>query len=144
MALYVSITLLAGLVALGSGVDKRTLFGVVWGTTVGLALAHWFAFTLAARGSSGGAWLKADVEAAIAEVAGAGAVALFATVPVLFLPAGAARVAALWVPVGIVGFAGYLTGRASGRSRARSFAVAGFVLVAAFAVVAIKLLIAPK
>jgi hypothetical protein len=46
MALYVTICLLAALSVVaehGEGAQADT-FKIVWGTTLGLALAHWFAF----------------------------------------------------------------------------------------------------
>jgi tetrahydromethanopterin S-methyltransferase subunit B len=49
MALYVTVCLLAALTALQNvvAVSGRVL-GLVWGTTIGLALAHLFAFELPA------------------------------------------------------------------------------------------------
>jgi hypothetical protein len=45
MALYVTICLLAALTALENVVAvPGQVFGLVWGTTIGLALAHLFAF----------------------------------------------------------------------------------------------------
>ena len=51
MALYVSVCLLAALTGLPDRADRHLLdvLGIVWGTTIGLALAHWFAFRLSAR-----------------------------------------------------------------------------------------------
>ena len=51
MALYVSVCLLAALTGLPDDADRHTLdvLGIVWGTTIGLALAHLFAFRLSAR-----------------------------------------------------------------------------------------------
>jgi hypothetical protein len=47
MVLYVSVVLLAALVALDTSADiisDTELLGLIWGTTLGLALAHYFAF----------------------------------------------------------------------------------------------------
>jgi hypothetical protein len=51
MALYVAICLLAALAAVSEpALDEGAhTFELVWGTTVGLALAHWFAFRMSAR-----------------------------------------------------------------------------------------------
>lgn len=50
MALYVAVCLLAALIALPDrGAGHAPAFGVIWGVTVGLALAHWFAFRVSAR-----------------------------------------------------------------------------------------------
>jgi hypothetical protein len=51
MGLYVCITLFAAL-TLGrdhAGQRQGEVLGVVWGTTIGLALAHWFAVTVSVR-----------------------------------------------------------------------------------------------
>src|SRR5690606_5466434 len=49
MALYTSITLLGALTVTGRRQSDVNVFAIVWGTTVGLALAHWFAFSFAVR-----------------------------------------------------------------------------------------------
>ena len=63
MTLYVSIVLLAELAALPAGDEAGgtvhgpvgwELIAIIWGTTVGLALAHWFAFPLWPRKASVG------------------------------------------------------------------------------------------
>ncbi len=97
MALYLSIVLLATLTALptgaesrdgrpgGSGIHGIALIGVIWGTTIGLALAHWFAFRLSARVFGGSRLTEGDVEVVLAQVAAVAAVALLCTVPTLFV-----------------------------------------------------------
>ena len=64
MVLYVAVVLLATLSALPAGHDPADaemhgpvggeLLAIVWGTTVGLALAHWFAFHVATPRASAG------------------------------------------------------------------------------------------
>src|SRR3712207_7586974 len=50
MALYVAICLLAALLALPDTITARShLIGLIWGVTIGLAAAHWFAFRVSAR-----------------------------------------------------------------------------------------------
>jgi hypothetical protein len=47
MALYVAISLLASLIVIPeSRVEHTHVLGLIWGITLGLALAHWFAFRL--------------------------------------------------------------------------------------------------
>jgi hypothetical protein len=62
MVLYVSVVEIAELAALPeshladgqvTGAVGAELLGIVWGTAVGLALANWFAFHLAARAFRG-------------------------------------------------------------------------------------------
>ena len=49
MALYVAICLLAALAAVSESTAEDHVFEIVWGTTIGLALAHWLAFSVSAR-----------------------------------------------------------------------------------------------
>ena len=49
MALYVSIILLGAMVTVGSSHTNRELLSLIWGTTIGLTLAHFFAFRIASR-----------------------------------------------------------------------------------------------
>src|SRR4051812_31879784 len=94
MMLYVSIVLLVELAALPAGPEGApvagptglTLVGVIWGTTIGLALAHWFAFQVAEQGLSN-AELRHDASTEIvAEITGAAIIAAVATVPIVLLP----------------------------------------------------------
>ncbi len=53
MALYVAICLIAALIALENVTFvPGDILGLVWGTTVGLAVAHVFAFRMASQCSS--------------------------------------------------------------------------------------------
>ena len=86
MALYVAICLLAAFAALlETGANAHTI-GIIWGVTVGLAVAHWFAFRVSARLVGAGSVRPHDMEAAAAQLAGAAGVALLASVPVLLFP----------------------------------------------------------
>lgn len=152
MALYVSLTLLATLFVLPrgtenpegnleGGVQGLELIGVIWGTTVGLALMHWFAFSLASRGVHGDEESHADVEHGVAQFAGAGLVALAASIPVLLSGSDMHLRLSIWVPAVIVGGAGYLVSRANGRGRGVSLVVGGVVLATGVALAVIKLLL---
>ena len=72
MALYVAVCLLAALIALGEDADHGHVraFGLVWGTTLGLALAHAFAFRVSARLASGGQFGRSDAQIVLAQLAG--------------------------------------------------------------------------
>jgi len=61
MALYVAIGLIAALTALENVTAvPGHILGLVWGTTVGLALAHVFAFRIAGRLVQDGELPRAD------------------------------------------------------------------------------------
>jgi len=150
MVLYLSIVLLATLATLPSGVDSAGdghgaggvhglgLVGLIWGTTIGLALAHWFAFRLTARAFSAGKVSDKDVRVGLAQMAGAASVAVLCTIPVLVIgDAGEVQVTA-FVPAVIVGVAGYFVARGAGRTKTQSLIVAAVVMLLGLTVAAVK------
>jgi hypothetical protein len=125
MVLYVSIVLLATLVALPEdfapeGNAALELIALEWGTAIGLALAHWFAFS----------------------VAGAALVAFVTMVPILIVGRDSDVTAAAFAPALILGFAGYRVARTSGRSVIAALFAAVLVLVVGLTVAVIKALLA--
>lgn len=63
MALYVAICLMASLIVIPkSAVGHTKVFGLIWGVTLGLALAHWFAFRVSARMVGAGTVRSSDIE----------------------------------------------------------------------------------
>ncbi len=138
MVLYVSIVLLAELDALpadyavsneGSPRPGPPLLVVVWGTAVGLAVAHWLAFQVASVWYSGGKVVKEDLERAAAQIAGALIVATATTVPILLADSASEVRAAAFAPASLLGAAGYFTARAARRSGLQS-ALAGLLVLA--------------
>jgi hypothetical protein len=88
MALYVTICLLAALTALENVVAvPGRVFSLVWGTTIGLALAHLFAFRIAGRLVHDGRLSKGDQVVSGIQLAAAAAVAVLVSIPVLIAPA---------------------------------------------------------
>jgi hypothetical protein len=149
MVLYVSIVLLATFTALPSGeegadghveggVHGVALVGLIWGTTLGLAIAHWFAFRLSARVYGGGQASRHDVRIGIAQMAGAVIVAALCTIPVLVVSDASDVAATSIVPALIIGAAGFAVARASGRSRGQSMIIGGAVLVLGLAIAGVK------
>lgn len=146
MALYVAIVVLAAVVALptdgrgehAGGVHGLALLGLVWGTTIGLALAHWFAFRLAARGFGGGKVGPHEVAIGLAQVAGAALVAALCSIPVLVFGRDHDVQFTAFVPALIVGAAGYLVGRESGHTPLRSILVGAAALVLGVAIAVVK------
>jgi FtsH-binding integral membrane protein len=146
MVLYVSIVLLATFAALPAGDDGhaagevhgRTLIALVWGTALGLALAHWFAFRLAARLFGGGTVREVDFQIGLAQLVGAAVVALLCTIPILLVDDESDVQAAAFVPALIVGVVGFLVARVAGRSTRTSIVVGILVLLAGLLVAATK------
>ena len=140
MALYVSIVLLATLSALPAGRGDGhqqvqgpvgiELVAILWGTTVGLALAHSFAFVVATQGLGGGRLRGHDRKEAAAELAGAVFVAVAASLPVLLFSEETEQQVVPFVLALIIGVVGYLVERLNGRARLPS-AVFGVATLAA-------------
>jgi hypothetical protein len=137
MALYVAICLLAALAAVEEETAQDHVFEIVWGTTIGLAVAHWFAFRVSARLVAAGTVRRHDALSALAQLVGALAVALLATVAALILPTSAAEIdVVVFVLACFIALVGYAVARSSGANWGRSIAygvtllfVAGFVVV---------------
>jgi hypothetical protein len=144
MILYVSVVEIAELAALPeshfahgrvTGPDGSALLAIVWGTAVGLALAHWFAFGLAAPAFRGERPTHFDVQIGMAQLTGAVLVAALSSLPALLFSNVRAQETTGDVPALLVGVVGYLVARQTGGSRLASFfwgvtAVAVGILVA--------------
>jgi hypothetical protein len=149
MVLYLSIVMLATLAALPSGSDSADghsasgvhgvqLLGLIWGTTIGLALAHWFAFRLTARAFGGGKVGEEDLRVALGGLAGAALVAALCTIPVVLVGDDAEVRATAFVPAVIVGFAGYGIARVADRSKRQAFILGGIAILLGLAVAVFK------
>jgi hypothetical protein len=140
MAFYVLICLLAALAAIlhhGNESHVDTL-GLIWGTTIGLAFAHWFAFRLAARVANPHHPSPHDAPLLAAQLAGAAVVALLATVPVVLFPGDVELKVVRWELAGLLGLAAYSIARTAGSSRWRSFGYALGMLGLGAVVVLVK------
>jgi hypothetical protein len=139
MALYVAICLIAALTALANVTAvPGHILGLVWGTTVGLAVAHVFAFRIAGRLVHDGDLPRADRIISLVQLAAAAAVAVVVSVPVLLAPTVNEITWARYTCAAIIGLVGYLVARGAERSRIRSVLFGLGVLAAAFAVAALK------
>jgi hypothetical protein len=139
MALYACVVLAAEFVGMGDHLDSTSFaISVIWGTTVGLTLAHVFAFDLAARMFSEGA-LARDTQVAIAfQLAAGAAVAAVLTVPFLFLQPSLALDVAGYLTAGFVGLTAYGVARTAGRSSLGAVTFGVVSLVIAAVVVGVK------
>ena len=139
MALYVAICLLAALVAIPEGGEAHArVLGIVWGVTVGLALAHWFAFRVSSRLVGAGTVRAHDLEAAGAQLGGAVVVAVIATVPVLLFSDDLELRLAVYVLAGFISRVGYAVARGAGAGRPRAVVYAALVLAVGLAIAVLK------
>jgi chemotaxis receptor (MCP) glutamine deamidase CheD len=139
MALYVAICLIAALTALETVTAvPGHIMGLVWGTTVGLALAHVFAFRVAGRLVHEGDLPKADRTVSMVQLASAAAVAVVVSVPVLLAPVVTELDWARYTCAAIIGLVGYMVARGAARGRIRAVLFGLAVLAAAIAVAALK------
>ena len=125
MVLYVSVIEIAELAALPeqhfadghvTGPVGGTLLAIVWGTALGLALAHWFAFRLAAPAFRGGRPSHEDNQIGLAQLVGAILVAIISSIPVLLFSGLRAQETIGYFPAVLVGAIGYLVARRVGSS----------------------------
>jgi hypothetical protein len=138
MALYVSICLLAALTAASHPTEEINAFIIVWGTTLGLAIAHWFAFSVSARLVGAGKVRLHDAEVSVAQFGGALAVAVLATIPMLFFPDSIEFDVVRLTLAGFIGVVGFAVARVGGASRLRAFLYGASILIVATGVAALK------
>jgi len=126
MVLYVSVIEIGELAALPerhfahgkvTGPVGGKLLAIVWGTAVGLALAHWFAFRLAAPAFRGDRVTSQDTRIGLAQAGAAIFVAALSSIPVVFFSDVRAQEATGDVPAVLIGVIGYLIARSTGKSR---------------------------
>jgi hypothetical protein len=136
MVLYVSVVEIAELAeshfAHGrvTGAVGEQLLAIVWGTAVGLALAHWFAFGLAALAFRGERPTRRVTYIGLAQLGGAMFVAAVSSLPVLVLSDVRAEETTGDVSALVIGIVAYLIARSSGKPRVASlfYGVTGLAL----------------
>jgi hypothetical protein len=139
MTLYVCLVLAAEFVAGGDDVEsERFAVEVIWGTAVGLALAHVFAFNLATKLLVRGRLSHEVRAAAWAQLAAAAIVAFVVTIPFVLFPLGRALRVDAFLVSALIGSAAYGAARGSGAGRTRSIVYGTIVLAIAVAVVSVK------
>ena len=140
-ALYLALVLLGALVAMPeSGFpNDAVLVRLMLGTALGLVLAHWVAFRLAARltEESGRLTATATQEAA-AQILGAVAVAALASVPFLVLDGAPARRTTMVILAALPSVTGLLIARLESQPWPKTLLRTGIVLLIALGVVAVK------
>lgn len=141
MALYVAICLLAAFAAIPEHSGSLHTIPITWGVTIGLALAHWFAFRVSSRLVGKGSVRRSDVAAGGAQLVGAAVVAVLASVPAL-LPSAVEFDVVIYTLAAFIGCIGYVVARSSGAGRTRAVLYALLVLAVAVAVATVKNLLA--
>ena len=145
MILYVSVVEIAELAAVPeahyahgrvTGPTGGYLLAIVWGTAIGLALAHWFAFRVAAPAFRDERPTRVDLQIGVAQLAGAALVAAVSSLPVLLFSDVRAQETIGDVPAVLVAAVAYLVARHTGSSRLAS-AFYGLTALALAVVVAL-------
>jgi len=151
MVLYVSVVEIAELAAIPeqhlsggrvTGPVGASLLAIVWGTAVGLAIAHWFAFRLAAPAFRGERPTRLDNYIGLAQVGAAVLVAAVSSIPVLLFSDLRAQETTGDVPALVIGLVGYLIARSTGRSRLTSVFYAATALAVGVLVAIVKMRVA--
>jgi hypothetical protein len=112
--------------------------GVIRGTTVGLTLAHAFAFRVSARLVAQGRIDRSDTVTVVAQLVGATAVAVIATIPVLIWPASAELDAVRWALALFISIVGFVVAREAGAGMTRSAACGTVLFVIALTIAITK------
>lgn len=150
MVLYVSVVLIAELAAIPeehfadgrvTGAVGGQLLAIVWGTAIGLAVAHWFAFGLAAPAFRSERPTRLDTYIGLAQVVSAMFVAAVSSLPVLVFSPVREQETTGDVPALIIGIVSYLIARTTGRRRvtAAFYGVTGLTLGVLVALVKARL-----
>jgi hypothetical protein len=129
MVLYVAVVEIAELAALPeqhfahgrvTGPVGSQLLALIWGTAIGLALAHWFAFGIAAPAFRGEHLGAGRIRVGIAQMGGAAFVAAVSSAPVLLLEDVRAQEFTGGVPAVLIGVVAFVIARRTGKPRAAS------------------------
>lgn len=140
-ALYVALVLLAALVALPRDrlPTDDAVMATLFGTALGLVLAHFVAFRFAAHFTAEAGRAEAPlIQEAAAGLAGGLVVALIAAVPYLLFDGDDALLGSLVALATMPAIMGGAIARLRGRSRTQSLVAAGLALVVAMVVVYVK------
>jgi hypothetical protein len=111
---------------------------IIWGVTIGLAVAHQFAFRVSARLVGAGTVRHRDVQSGGAQLMGAVGVALLASVPVILFPASVELEIVELSLAAFISVEGFLVARGGGATRVRALFYALSVLVIAVVIAELK------
>jgi hypothetical protein len=141
MMLYVSVVLMGAVATVPASDldDDFEVAAVIWGSALGLALAHWFAFNAAAHLFRGEGINREELREGLGEALAAVAVAGLATLPLLLLDATTAAAVSLIALSLVVTVVAYVASRHGGLSRRRALVRGAVTVVAATAVAVLKI-----
>jgi pimeloyl-ACP methyl ester carboxylesterase len=137
VAFYVSVTLAAELAVASSDDPKVVLVGALWGTAVGLALAHWYAQTITAA-IARGAFDKTDAAEGLREIGAAVGVAFILSLPFIVFETSTALVLSRWGVVLGTSVIALALARSAGAGWRRALVEAVIVFVIGVAVIETK------
>jgi hypothetical protein len=138
MGVYLSIALIALIASFEGILDQREEVLLIWGSAIGLALAHVFAFRLAHIYEHGISPAEGWRSVAAMFVT-ATAVALLASIPYAISSSSASAASvSTWILLAFVGIMAYFAARSRGRSRLGRFAYALSTVVLAALISIVK------
>jgi hypothetical protein len=117
------------------------VWGLVWGVTLGLALAHWFAFRVSARMVGAGTVRPSDIELGAVQVLGAACVAALVSVGIFLLPESVEIEGAEFILAALISLIG-LAVASAGASLIRAVVYALLVLGCAVTIAVLKNMLA--
>lgn len=139
IGLYLSIVILALLVGLTAEDSAQHQVQIIWGTAIGLSLAHLFAFRMTALFAAGGRLTEEDKWSIGGIVVATALIAGIATVPYLLLDDVLdAQTLSMVLLLGVIAASGYASGKKAHLPTARSVMYSGVIVVLALIVVFIK------
>jgi hypothetical protein len=141
MALYMSVVLMGAIATIpADDLDEDvTVAAVIWGSALGLALAHWFSFNASAHLFRGEGINADELREGVWEAMAALGVAVIATVPLLLLDDTLAAAVSLIALALVVTAVAYVASRHGGLSRGRALLRGAVTVVIAVIVAAIKI-----
>jgi len=141
MVLYVSVVLMGAIATVpAKDIDEHIeVAAVIWGSALGLALAHWFAFNASAHLFRGEGITGDELREGAWEAFAALGVAVVATVPLLIFDDTTGAAVSLIALALVVTVVAYVASRHGGLSRRRALLRGGVTVVAAVIVAALKI-----
>lgn len=139
MGLYISISLLAAIgTIVETGNPEKSPLPTLWGVLIGLVIAHWFAFSLAAFATGTRDSRREDLLHVASGVAGAVSVGALITVTSILVPASWETAAITVVLIIYLALAAAVVARSRRAGWLRTIVIVAIVLALATAIIAVK------